>query len=73
MTPEEIYEIAEDFNFIVTHDDDGSIVLVTGVIDETKRQAEPGDLDDYNEVDRFMDELNDFDDEDDYIYDSEED
>ena len=73
MTPQEIYEIAEDFNFIITHDDDGSIVLVTGVVDEAKRQAPPGDIEHENEVDEFMESLYDYDDEEDYIYDAEED
>ena len=37
MTPADIEALAQELNFEVEYNDDGEIVLFTGVIDETRR------------------------------------
>jgi hypothetical protein len=71
MTPNEIYSLAEELNFTVVHEDDGSMILVTGIINEEKRITGLGE-DGPGPLEEMMDTLHDFNDEDDEIFDPED-
>ena len=71
MTPNEIYSLAEELNFTVVHEDDGSMILVTGIINEEKRITGLGE-DGPSSLEEMMDTLHDFNDEDDEIFDPED-
>lgn len=71
MTPNEIYSLAEELNFTVVHEDDGSMILVTGIINEEKRITGLGE-DGPDPLEEMMDALHDFNDEDDEIFDPED-
>lgn len=75
MKPRDIYELAEELNFIVEHDDDGTIILITGVVDETKRSAddEAESFETFDEIVESMTASHDFDPTRDEIYDEETD
>jgi hypothetical protein len=69
MSPEEIYAMAEELNFVVEYDVDGTIILITQVVDESKR-SDADEAESFESFDEMMEDLYDFED-DDEIYDEE--
>jgi len=66
MRPEEVEELARELHFEVFYDETGQMVLLTGVVDETKRTVGLGEED--GQMDMFEDDEewveDDFDDDD---------
>lgn len=65
MTPKEVLELAHELHFIVDYDSEGQIILLTGVVDERKK----------DEVDEVAELINDpdYNDDDEDIFDPIED
>jgi hypothetical protein len=70
MSPEEIYAMAEELNFVVEHDVDGTIILITQVVDEAKR-SDADEPESFETFDEMMGDMYDYEEEDE-IYDEEE-
>jgi hypothetical protein len=75
MTVEEVLTLARELHFIVDYDVTGQMILMTGVVDETKQELdiqtaveEDDDGDEY-----FSDDLDDWEEEEDVVYDPIED
>jgi hypothetical protein len=54
MRPEEVEELARELHFEVFYDETGQMVLLTGVVDETKRTVGLGEED--GQQDMFEDD-----------------
>ena len=55
MTPSDVEQLAAELHFEVFYDETGQMVLLTGIIDETKRTVGLGEDND-PEMDMFEDE-----------------
>ena len=55
MTPADVEQLANELHFEIFYDDTGQMILLTGIVDETKRTAGLGE-DDETQLDMFDDD-----------------
>ena len=55
MTPADVEQLANELHFEIFYDDTGQMILLTGIVDETKRTAGLGE-DGEDQIDMFDDD-----------------